>query len=472
MMKNALLILITLLALGACFLAGRWSAETAVSTKMESSAPRIHAQPFTSTDEYLRTRNASNGTTHWKQISARLEKSDTEKLYFELLAGPSIDIELAALDLLKTHAKHNPARAWELAHMSANEQRRGRFISELIEEWASQDLDAAWEKMQKYNDEPDIYSRLLAYYLTQMAKTDPQRGIEIIRANPPDDEWGGVSLFEPTFRFFSAYADVDVDAAKKLAETLEEPQRFHAIGRVAQKLADTDPAAAWELIDQYHPGRWSEFYVCPDVITEKWMKKDQSAALAAIAKIGTKKDYQTPQNLDNFPRVMIAGAMQSPTRTAMKILHEKDPDAAFAYAMQLENAGIAGEAFSQLVSQTTNYPTVFEAIQKKFPNEHDALMRDLIGNWATADPTAAAAAVKALPPGQTQYFAARELVRTCINNANYKTYMENNPSKWTRRGPSLVSKTNVIERSELLEWARSLPPGAARTRSIEMLEKE
>jgi len=372
-MKNTLLILTTLLAFGACFLAGRWSMNlggTSVTSvvpgvspdtfesneSLRLSVPRepeaLVTLPFTSAADFLQAAKAITDrcSAEWKQLLARLDKSDTEKLYLELTTEYSLDHSesFAAVALLQSLAKHRPDRAWQLADETPNDDCRRFAMSAVMREWAKQNPGAAWKKIQEHdNDDPSTKHWLMTAFLGEIAKTDPQRGIEIIRNISPEYDiykWDGVE------GFFATYASENLEAAKKLASTLGEPHRLHALAGIATKLAATDPAAALALLDKYPPKQWENLFFAGRSIIQSWMEKDMPAALAAL------------ENMDNRT------AVEYMTRSAMEKWSETDFDAALAYTMQLGNPSTAMSILHNLAFNTTHHEAVFKAIVEKLAN--------------------------------------------------------------------------------------------------------
>ncbi len=219
-----------------------------------------------------------------------------------------------------------------------------------------------------------IDQKVLTALLGRWAEIDPQAALAEVRKD--GDPTTANTL---TAAAYGAMATRDRDDALKQIQQLPEgDQRNLAMAAIVNRVAETDPAKAFEIAQGMKGGP-----VDYESLFTQWAKKDIAQATQAVLHL--------PDSLRRAGFIYTANT-----------LTEKDPKAAMAWVNQLPKSPERDEAWGTVIRQWTLMdPQGVLAWVQNVPDvqEKNAAWGTAVSKWGESDPQAALDYVRTLPEG-------------------------------------------------------------------------
>lgn len=316
--------------------------------------------------------------------------------------------------VLEALAEKDPQQAWQLATSVAPGPARNNAIMGVIGELVRNDPDRTLAMIAALPD-AELRRNGRAAAIGALAATDPARAFSLAAAEPASE--GSMTMMSVLSRWVRADPEAAKAAVGSVHGSAGDKMRHHLVIILGQD----DPAAAWEYARQMP--LTAENDPRTSVIAQ-WAETDPRAALDAALTIQ-----------ESSKRNDAVG-------TAVGAWGKSDFNAALAYATAVGDSGMRAKILSQLSRQSHDDPQKMlnVLLEHMPPGESFASSVDrVVTSWAKDDPSAAAAAVLALPAGAT-------LSRVTHGFA----------SSWLSNGGAP---------DEILRWAGRLPQGEAQERA-------
>jgi hypothetical protein len=364
-----------------------------------------------------------------------------------------------AYTLLSPWMRRAPQEAIAAIQAQLVGDRQRQSLSIAMSLWSQQDMDGVIDWLLPRLEDPAMVQAWQSLSYT-LVRSDPIRGIELIRAHP---ELDGVQS-----PYFSAWVQDDVDAALDWAlANLESAELSDTLSQSVHSIAYSDPVAATRIVDLMPMSDSRDGALATvarrlanqdvDLAMEWVLQQPEDAAqrnaLSGVMSVWTEQapeaaaqylqyQFQTENELLRQQMVrQVAGTWaekdpiaaldwvdgldnQSLSEAAMgNILFEwsrNDLSAASAYVAKLDSKEKRSEHYSRLVlSAVQEDPAKAIKWVDSLPSEDrsDAVYRNLYSHWLQRDSVAASEWVNALPEGHERDLAAAQIVSEIDNKS-------------------------------------------------------
>lgn len=373
------------------------AARTGATTNSSESAvrPITAAQLSSELDNLQLFENFGASLQTLAELQKRIRASDIKALAVEFCASNAVPKR--GMGMFGTHlvlealAGKDPQQAWELATSTAPGPARTGAVMSVINTLVRQDPDRAFAMIAALPD-AELRRQGRAGAIGALSASDPGRAFSLAIAEPEPAANMAIATV------LSRWVRTDPDAAKSAIASIQGPLGERARESLIRMLGYEDPAAAWEYAKQLPPPATND---SRSYIIAQWARTDPRAALDAALTIQ-----------QSVKRNEAVGA-------AVGAWGNTDFDAALAYATTVGDSGMRAEILSQLSRQSQGDPQkMLDAVLEHMPpgESFTSSVNNIVNSWSKNDPSGAAAAVAALPPGATMFRAARSLASSWLSS--------------------------------------------------------
>jgi hypothetical protein len=280
----------------------------------------------------------------WLDYLNKMDPTEFEAVVADFRGSGLTDTRMAEYSMLLTAwAKRDPLQA--LAYAEANTG--NRFArNTILTSWAASDPDAAlrWAKEHHKAEGDDEGNPWMIGVIQGIAASDPIRASQLLAEMPFSEERG-----EALAALMPHMLAQGPDAARKWAESITDEQlKQGAIGRIAETLAEKDPAGTAEWLAR-NPGEASDRSM--DNVIATWMEQDKDSAVAyykslpsgamrtsALRGVANSMAMQDPRAAANFLDANAADANDAVYQQFSWHAFGEAPDLAVNYISKISDA--------------------------------------------------------------------------------------------------------------------------------------
>lgn len=351
----------------------------------------------------------------------RLKHSDLPTLVSAIAGAPPADRDRSLHLVFSAYAEESPQAAWNLALSLHNPFMRRSALHAVMSTIAPSNPEQALAMAEGVKDAA-LRRQMRGTALSTLAGKDPARAFNLALQSEDKPDYGIASIIAQWMR-------KDPQAAMAAAAGLKGRQGDSAQMVIISELTRTDPQTAWDYAARLPAASNERYWSDPRLLMiHEWAQFDPAAALGAALTI---------QEAER--REMVVAS-------AINTWASSDFPAALDYAIKIPDAGARGRVLQNLAHNSqADHSRMFEVIMEHAPSgdSFQNAMSNLLNSWAQENPQAAAAAVMQLSPGRSLTHIAGNIAGELVSNG--------------------------ADKREVLNWARNLPEGETRNRTVNSL---